>query len=323
MLQRFIQHANHFGAHRQPFFFLIDFEIQKPLIFPLSHSSDYPLYFELPTHQTPAPPTPRPIAPLEFSYIPPERNHYETQFEHVKQHLQHGNSYLLNLTAASEIITNHSLAQLYAITQAKYKLYYPENFICFSPETFIQIKHNQILTYPMKGTINADIPNAAQILLTSIKEQQEHYTIVDLMRNDLAMVAKNIRVTQYRYLETLHTAKGRILQSSSEITGDLDNNWQQHIGDLLIKLLPAGSISGAPKAKTVSIIQAAEGQTRGYYTGIFGIFTGDALDSAVAIRFIEQRGNALYYRSGGGITHQSEVNAEYQELIEKIYLPLK
>lgn len=141
----------------------------------------------------------------------------------------------------------------------------------------------------MKGTIDANQPNAKANLLNDEKEQREHYTIVDLMRNDLSMVAKNIRVSRFRYIDSIYTERGEILQTSSEICGELENNWQNTIGSILAELLPAGSISGAPKEKTVSIIQQAEKQTRGYYTGIFGIFDGENLNSAVAIRFIEQK----------------------------------
>jgi para-aminobenzoate synthetase component I len=89
-----------------------------------------------------------------------------------------------------------------------------------------------------------------------------------------------------------------------------------------VKLLPAGSVSGAPKPKTLEIIRNVEGGNRGYYTGVFGVFDGNTLDSGVMIRFIEQENGKLYYRSGGGITTQSVVSSEYQEVIDKVYVPL-
>ena len=89
------------------------------------------------------------------------------------------------------------------------------------------------------------------------------------------------------------------------------------------KLLPAGSISGAPKEKTVQIIQQAEGEKRGYYTGIFGYFDGNNLESAVAIRYIEKNEQGeMLFRSGGGITSQSSLEEEYQEILEKVYVPI-
>ena len=89
------------------------------------------------------------------------------------------------------------------------------------------------------------------------------------------------------------------------------------------KLLPAGSISGAPKQKTVEIIREAERSDRGYYTGVFGIFDGRDLDSAVNIRYIEQTDHGLQFRSGGGITAMSKMEDEYQEMMDKVYVPFR
>ena len=114
-----------------------------------------------------------------------------------------------------------------------------------------------------------------------------------------------------------------ILQTSSEISGQLPDGWQNELGTLLFKLLPAGSISGAPKAATQKLIRQAEGLPRGYYSGVFGYFDGQPLDSDVLIRFIEKVDNRYYFRSGGGITVNSQAKEEYQEILEKIYLPIQ
>ena len=79
-------------------------------------------------------------------------------------------------------------------------------------------------------------------------------------------------------------------------------------------LLPAGSVTGAPKKRTVELITAIEPEPRGYYTGVFGVFDGKNLDSAVMIRLIEERTDGYYYRSGGGITYRSVAEQEYQEI---------
>ena len=174
----------------------------------------------------------------------------------------------------------------------------------------------------MKGTIDAALPNAAQIILNDVKEAAEHATIVDLIRNDLSMVADKVWVESYRYLDTLSTNQKTLLQVSSEVAGLMPKDWRETLGTWLFKLLPAGSISGAPKPRTLDIIQQAEGYERGYYTGITGIFDGKNLDSGVLIRFIEKKDNHLLFKSGGGITARSEVNSEYQEVIDKVYLPI-
>jgi len=319
----FIAQANQFGKQRQPFFFLVDFEQKKPLILSLEKIEKQGLFFDLqgktnyPTEKV------RSKNALNLTALAMSKSEYQWGFEIVQQALQKGNSYLLNLTYPTEIKTNFSLLEVFEQAQAKYKLYYQNHFVCFSPECFVRTQQNQIVTYPMKGTIDATLPNAEQQLMASQKEQSEHYTIVDLMRNDLATVAENIEVRRFRYVDHIETEKGAILQTSSEIVGVLSENWQENVGTILAKLLPAGSISGAPKEKTVEIIQQAEKQERGYYTGIFGIFDGENIDSAVAIRFIEQCGEKMLFRSGGGITRQSQLEPEYAELLQKVYIPLR
>ena len=90
----------------------------------------------------------------------------------------------------------------------------------------------------------------------------------------------------------------------------------------MLKLLPAGSVTGAPKQKTVEIIKEVENYNRGFYTGIAGIYDGLSLKSYVMIRFIEKDNDKLYFKSGGGITSKSDFDKEYAELIEKIYVPI-
>lgn len=93
------------------------------------------------------------------------------------------------------------------------------------------------------------------------KEAAEHATIVDLIRNDLSRVAEHVRVDKYRYIDVLHTNKGNILQASSEISGKLPTDYQKHIGNILDAMLPAGSITGAPKDKTMEIIHERKAMT--------------------------------------------------------------
>lgn len=90
----------------------------------------------------------------------------------------------------------------------------------------------------------------------------------------------------------------------------------------IFRLLPAGSITGAPKTKTMQIISEAETYERGFYTGVMGYFDGNNLDSAVMIRFVEQEGDRMYFKSGGGITCRSEAQSEYHEMKQKIYVPI-
>lgn len=257
-----------------------------------------------------------------FDKIPIDFDTYSNAFDYVQSELLKGNSYLVNLTFPSKVYFYESLLDIYRISNAKYKLYFKDRFVVFSPESFIQIHNNIISTYPMKGTINANIPNAEKIILSNVKEMAEHVTIVDLLRNDLSIVSKNVRVDKFRFVDHIKTNTNGILQVSSKISGILRTNFKNELGDIIFSLLPAGSITGAPKKKTIEIIKNAEIDNRGFYTGIMGWFDGNNLDSAVMIRFIEKNNENYLFRSGGGITHLSEKFSEYNELVDKIYVPL-
>jgi para-aminobenzoate synthetase component 1 len=260
-----------------------------------------------------------PTSNFEFNKVPISFEDYKNKFDQIKKEIELGNSFLVNLTAKTKINSNYTIAEIYNQANAKYTCYLKDSFVCFSPETFIKIKAGKIYSYPMKGTINASIPDAKNIILNDPKEISEHATMVDLIRNDLSRVSKNVKVNKYRYYEEIVTQDGNLGQVSSEIVGELEANYCENIGEIIFNLLPAGSISGAPKQKTIQIIAAAEKEDRGYYTGIAGYYDGQNLDSTVLIRYLQ---NDNYYRSGGGITCNSEALNEYQEMIDKVYVPL-
>ena len=246
---------------------------------------------------------------------------YKKIFDKVIEEIRLGNTYLLNLTFRTPIETDLTLHEIFYASKAEYKLYFKGEFICFSPEKFISIEDNTISTYPMKGTIDASLPNAAQQILADKKEMAEHTMIVDLMRNDLGMVANNIKVEKFRYIDSIKAGEEELLQVSSHISGQLPNNWYSKIGDIIDNLTPAGSISGTPKKSTVDIISKVENYHRGWYTGVFGIYDGQSLYSAVIIRYVEQENGKIYYKSGGGITLDSNCESEYEEMARKVYFP--
>lgn len=316
-----IEKMNSWGEKKIPFLFLIDFELKAPLVLRIDEINNDELLFQLNEntnyHYNGSHPK-----DIIFNKFPISLTDYTRQFDKVIRHIAMGNSYLLNLTCATPIETNLSLRDIYNCSESKYKLLYRNDFVCFSPETFISISNGKVRSYPMKGTIDASIKYAKQLIMSDPKETAEHYTIVDLIRNDLNIVAKNVAVEKFRYIETIKTSHKNLLQVSSIISGDLSSDYASHIGDIIFTLLPAGSISGAPKKKTVEIILDTEEYQRGYYTGIFGCFDGVNLDSAVMIRFIENTPNGMIYKSGGGITSFSDKESEYQEMIDKVYVPI-
>ncbi|MCI6160922.1 MAG: aminodeoxychorismate synthase component I [Prevotellaceae bacterium] len=259
---------------------------------------------------------------VEWSFVPPSQDAYRRQLKIVQDNILAGNSYLVNLTCRVPIETNLSFKDIFFCSKAKYKMWIKDRFVCFSPETFVTVSHGVVRSYPMKGTIDATVPDAEKRLMENEKEAAEHATIVDLIRNDLSMVADRVRVNQYRYVERLNTNKGSILQTSSEICGEVTPYYLQHIGELLFSQLPAGSITGAPKKKTVEIIAEAEDYERGFYTGVMGCCHDGEMDSAVMIRFVDTENGQFYYKAGGGITAKSICKDEYQEVLEKIYVPI-
>ena len=246
---------------------------------------------------------------------------YKKKFDTIQEEIKSGNSYLLNLTRKTKINCDLSLVQIYDLAKSKFKIKYKNEFVCFSPERFIEIKKNKISTYPMKGTIDANLPNAKTRILGDLKEMAEHTMVVDLLRNDLSMVSSNVRVNTFRYIDKINAGNKELLQISSKISGNLESSWRNNIGDILDKLLPAGSITGCPKINTVKILKNVEAYERGYYTGICGVFDGENLDTFIMIRFIEKSKEDLFYKSGGGITCDSDVSSEYKELEDKIYIP--
>lgn len=250
---------------------------------------------------------------------------YKKSFDLVMRNITAGNSYLCNLTCPIPVHCNLSLQSIFFQSCGRYKLLMCRpnaSFVCFSPETFLKIKDNRISSFPMKGTIDASLPHAGRLLMEDDKEAAEHVTIVDLIRNDLSRVATDVRVDRYRYMDVLHTNRGDILQTSSEISGKLPDDYRRHLGDILAAQLPAGSITGAPKDKTCQIIAEAETYDRGFYTGVMGIYEKGQLDSAVMIRFVEKQGERLVFKAGGGMTFQSQCRKEYEEVVQKVYLPL-
>jgi len=312
---------NEWAGKGIPFLFIIDFEQLKPLAYRLDEINPDRLLFDINGITNSRIPH-RQLTPAKLVKYPEPYADYLVKFNKVKDEIANGNTFLLNLTCSTPVGLNSSLAEIFRMSSARYKIWLDNEFVCFSPESFVIINNGKISSFPMKGTIDADLPDAGRVIMNDTKETAEHYTIVDLIRNDLSMVSSRVRVERFRYFDTLETNEKRLLQVSSEVCGDLDNGYQSSLGDIIFSLLPAGSVSGAPKKKTTEIIASAEGMPRGYYTGIAGVFDGRNLDSGVIIRFIEKRDDGYFYRSGGGITSFSDPLSEYNEMIDKIYVPV-
>lgn len=316
------QRMNDLAEQAVPFLFIIDYDAKRAVVEPESEVDANELKYcfnGIGNATQTSHPTNNDI---EWRIEPPTEAEYQHSFNIVRNAMLAGNSYLANLTCRVGLQTNLSLLDLYHTANARYRLWMKDKLVCFSPETFVKISQGEISSYPMKGTAEDVSPSSAEQLLANEKEAAEHATIVDLIRNDLSMVASNVRVERYRYVERLNTHRGPLLQTSSEIKGQLMPHLTQRPGDVIFSQLPAGSITGAPKKKTVEIIAEAENYHRDFYTGVMGRWDNGELDSAVMIRFIDQHDGKLYFKAGGGITAKSNWKDEYHEVIEKVYAPI-
>lgn len=304
-----------------PFFFMVDFLLEKVEVFQENEIEEESLLIDFQNFKN-IKTTEAENTEIELKILSESAENYRKGFDFVQENLRQGNSYLTNYTVKSEIAINLTLKEIFYHSKAKYKVWYNDEFVFFSPETFVEIIDDQIYTHPMKGTIEASIENAVEILKNDVKEKAEHFTVVDLLRNDLSMVADEVQVDEFQRIDFIKTQQKDLYAMSSKISGKLKPEFQNKIGTVMKTLLPAGSILGAPKPKTLEIIVEAENYDRGFYTGVCGWFDGENLDSCVMIRFIEKENGKLFFKSGGGITHLSKFADEYQEMKNKIYVPI-
>jgi para-aminobenzoate synthetase component 1 len=308
------------GRDKDPFVFIMDFSMEHCIVLPTHETEGEGILFNFKGYKN-YNGSDSQKQPIVSDISPVGYDQYCKAFDYVQKELNLGHSYLVNLTFPTKIDLNVSLKEVFNYSSAPFKLLYKDKFVVFSPERFVRISNGKIQTHPMKGTISADVENARETILKDRKERAEHATIVDLLRNDISKYASQVKVNRYRYVEQIKSNNSNLLQVSSEITGVLPDNYNELLGDIIFSLLPAGSVTGAPKLKTLEIIQNAENYNRGFYTGIAGYFDGITLESCVLIRFIEKSGRQYLYKSGGGITAESNVENEYKELIDKIYVP--
>lgn len=190
------------------------------------------------------------------------------------------------------------------------------HIVSASPECFVDLTSDgRVTTYPIKGTRRrghdgAEDGTQAAALEADPKEQAEHMMIVDLLRNDLGRVSQpgSVRVLDLAYVESFPT----VHHLTSAVEGRLAP--EIAAAHLFTKLLPGGSITGAPKQAAMEVIDALEDQARGLYTGtVMWIDRGGASRSSIAIRTAQVREGELRFGVGGGIVHDSDPTREWEE----------
>ncbi|HRS54611.1 MAG TPA: chorismate-binding protein, partial [Bacteroidales bacterium] len=188
-----INQINQFALNKIPFIVIINYDISKIKIIPLELAAQEHIFYEINGKSNYDKKLDiKNDKKIKFEIFPVLYKQYLHSFNIVYQNLMRGNSYLTNLTFPTKVKTNYTLYEIFTSVSAPCKLFYKDEFVCFSPEPFVSIEDNIISSFPMKGTIDANIENAETIILNNFKEIAEHNTIVDLIRNDLNMVAENV-----------------------------------------------------------------------------------------------------------------------------------
>ena len=187
-----------------------------------------------------------------------------------------------------------------------------------SPEAQLKVKNNVAVVHPIAGTFrrtgnDSKDEQLAEQLLHDKKENAEHVMLVDLARNDLSRLCKEVKVT--RFCEVQYFS--HVIHLVSEVKGKVDNGTNPF--DLLGVTFPAGTLSGAPKYKAMQLIDQFEKTPRGYYGGCIGFvgFNGN-INHAIMIRTFLSKENHLTYQAGAGIVAASNPESELQEVNNKL-----
>lgn len=249
---------------------------------------------------------------------------YAEQFAKVHHHLRQGDTYQVNLTSSYHFTKQGSARALYNTLRQRQQVSYSallelghHAVLSLSPELFFQKRGQKIVTKPMKGTMPRVLDNAvkdkanAEFLRLDEKSRAENTIVVDLLRNDVARIAHpgSVQVPELLKVEQYQT----VYQMTSTIEGLIDVNMP--FADIIQALFPCGSITGAPKKSTVSLISQIEAGPREIYTGTIGYITPlNDMCFNVPIRTALCAGDQGVLGVGGGIVMDSKVDEEFHEM---------
>ena len=251
---------------------------------------------------------------------------YAQQIAAIHEYIRAGDTYQVNFTDQARFDFSGSVMALFAALIKSQSVRYSaflhgENWqiLSFSPELFFRLQDRKIVTRPMKGTARrgADLIEDEKIadwLQNDLKNRSENVMIVDLMRNDLGRICEygSVRVDQLFAVEKYET----LFQMTSQVSGTLRP--EMRYADIFASLFPCGSVTGAPKHRTMEIIQELERRPRGVYTGAIGFFSParEAVFS-VPIRTVVLENNRGAMGVGSGIVIDSQAEEEYRECLLK------
>ncbi|USD66438.1 aminodeoxychorismate synthase component I [Vibrio sp. SCSIO 43136] len=257
-----------------------------------------------------------------------DKAQYASRFEKVQAYLQSGDCYQINLAQrfsaeyqGSEWLAYNKLEQANGAPFSAFIRTTDNAILSVSPERFLELKGDLIETKPIKGTRPRNLEDKsadellAQELKTTDKDQAENLMIVDLLRNDIGRVAKpgSVHVPHLFEVESFPAVHHLV----STIRAKLDS--QYSATDLLRACFPGGSITGAPKVRAMEIIEELEPHRRSAYCGSIGYISRcGQMDSSITIRTLITDKGKIHAWAGGGLVADSQVDAEYQETLDKL-----
>jgi anthranilate synthase component 1 len=244
----------------------------------------------------------------------------------AKRHIKEGDIFQVVLSNRFEADFEGSLFDTYRVLRtvnpSPYMFYFGGNDLEIagaSPETLVKLRDGKLYTFPLAGTrprgaTEEEDAALSKGLLADEKELAEHNMLVDLGRNDLGKLSKFGTVTVEKYMSILRFS--HVMHIGSTVSGNIIDGKTGL--DAINAVLPAGTLSGAPKIRAMQIIHELEQCKRGVYGGAVGYldFTGN-MDACIAIRIVYKRGGKVFIRSGAGIVADSNPETEYQECVNK------
>lgn len=266
-------------------------------------------------------------APSERARFNMDRDYYDSMIERAKRYIAAGDIFQVVPGQRVELETP---AHPFTVYRAL-RMVNPSPFMFFlqlgdeqvigaSPEALVRLDNGVLTTHPIAGTRRRGASEEEDValeeeLLNDEKERAEHVMLVDLARNDIGRVAKPgtvkvpVLIRPERFSHVTHLV--------SHVTGELRDDLSGV--DALRACFPAGTVSGAPKIRAMEIIAELEPDRRGVYSGVVGYFAYSGnMDQALALRTMVMRGDTVIMQAGGGIVHDSQAEAEYQESINKM-----
>ncbi|MBO4449501.1 MAG: anthranilate synthase component I [Clostridiales bacterium] len=255
-----------------------------------------------------------------------DKKSYCEMVEKAKYHIKEGDIFQIVLSNRLEADYEGSMLNVYRVLRtlnpSPYMFYFSGTDVEVagaSPETLVKLENGKLYTFPLAGTrprgktYEEDQALEAD-LLADEKELAEHNMLVDLGRNDIGKIAKfgTVEVMKYHSIQRF----SHVMHIGSTVMGDIRDD--KDAFDAIDAILPAGTLSGAPKIKACQLINELERNKRGIYGGAIGyIDFGGNLDTCIAIRLAYKKHNKIYIRSGAGIVYDSVPEKEYQECINK------